>query len=167
MIKRLIIIGLIFAVVITGIVMFFTRDTNPTEETQRLSARVSTLMKLLEQGNSAARNPSLKRLSSEASVLVLSDQVMLDAAIKASGTKAPDKAMASSEADTDTFTKLQTADINGQFDTVYRSVLTQKLDTTAVLVREVQNKTPNPSLKAATTKLYETLSLLQDRLSKL
>ena len=167
MIKRLIIIGLLFAIVIGGIVFFFTRDTNPTKESQLLSARLSTLVRLLEEGNTNSRSSELKTFVNEATVLILSDQTAYAASLKAIGVKAPDKATNAAEADSTTFQKLESAKITGQFDTVYPGILEQKLDTTASLVREVQSKTPDAGLKASLAKLYATISLLQDRLSKL
>ena len=166
MIKRLIIIGLIFIVIGTGVTMFFTRDTNPTKESQLLSARLTTLLSLLDNGSKNSTNGDMRSFVNEASVLLLSDQVEFEAGLKSAGTKTADKATLAAEADSSTFDRLHTAQINGQFDSVFPNILEQKLDSTAALVREVQGKTPNSDLKAATTKLYKTLSTLQDRASK-
>jgi len=166
MIKRLLIIGALVAIVLTGVIMFFTRDTNPTKESALLKARVETLVVLLGEGKANARDGALRQFVAEASTLVLSDKAAMDASLLTVGIKKTDKATKAAESDSDTFAKLSSAKLNGQFDSVYPGMLEQKMESTSALMLEVQSKTPNPGLKASLTKSRATLKLLLDRLSK-
>jgi hypothetical protein len=167
MIKRLIIIAVMLAVVIGGITLFFTRDTNPTKESLALVARLDTLQRILNDGSKNSKSADLKSFASEARILISGEQASINAALLEVGIKKVDKATTASEADAETFKALSNAALSGSYDGTYRSTLTLKLDSTAALIREVKNKTPNANVKAALTKANATFAVLQDKLAKL
>ena len=167
MIKRLIIVGILLAVVIGGVALFFSRDPNPTKESLRLMARLNTLQAILNDGSKNSRSGDLLGFTSEARILITGEQANIDSVFAGVGIKKVDKATLAAEADGATFTLLKNANLSGQYDATYKSVLTQKLDSTAALMREVKNKSPNAKVKVTLVKSLETFQALQDKLAKL
>lgn len=167
MIKRLIVMLVLFLIIIGGITFFFTRDTNPTKESQHLSARITTLLKILDEGNIKLKSGDLKSFSSEARILIAGDQAAIGVALEGVGIKKIDKAITTEEADKETFTTLTNAALSGQYDASYKSVLAQKFDSTAALMREVKGKTPNKKLKDTLTAALTTMDTLQNKLATL
>jgi hypothetical protein len=167
MMKRLLIVGVILAIVIAGIAMFFSRDPNPTAESLRLSARLNTLQTILNDGSRNLQSGELRAFTSEARILISGDQANIDTVFATVGVKKADKTITAAEADGATFDLLKNAALSGQYDATYKSVLTQKLDSTVALMREVKNKTPNVKVKAAMVNSINTFETLQNKLSKL
>jgi hypothetical protein len=166
MVKRLLIVGILLAIVIGGIAIFFSRDPNPTSESLHLMARLNTLQAILNDGSRNSHSGNLLGFTSEARILITGEQANINSAFAAIGIKKIDKVTAAAEADGSTFTLLKNANLSGQYDPTYKSVLTQKLDSTAALIREVKNKSSNAKVKATLATSLQTFQVLQDKLAK-
>lgn len=165
--RTLIFAGIGIAAVVGGTLLYMGSGQKPTKEAQHLSARYTTLQSILKEGSTRARSAELKQFSTEASLLIATDQTAISSALPSIGVKKVSKEIMLSEADATTFTKLNDAALNSQFDTVYPNVLARKLDSTVALTEEVDSKTTSVSLKAALARSKATLTDLQNRLSKL
>lgn len=160
-------IGLIIVLAIGGGLMVLSKSNNPITQMQRLSVRLDTLQALLKEGTKNVRNPDLKKVQTDASILVAGDAASIGQAIEVAGVKKIPKDITALEADATTFATLADAKFNGHFDDAYIKALSLKLESTMALMREVQAKTGNAQLKAALSLAYGHHSGILDQLSKL
>jgi hypothetical protein len=160
----LLIIGGIVAVIIAGFLLISSQDKSGPLQT-RLSARLDALQKIAAEGTKNAKDPGLRELNSRISIQVLSDTTSIDAALKSAGAKKPDKSVTTDEADTASFTTLHEAALNNRFDSAYKKLIAQKLDSTNALVKELFDTTGNKNLRSVLNDTYGHFKQLQDQLA--
>ena len=160
----LLIIGGIIVVILAVVLLISGQDKSGPLQA-RLSARLGTLQKIVAEGTKNARDPDLQRLNSGISIQVLSDSTTIGAELAKAGMKKPDKASVTAEADTASFTALKDASLNNRFDTAYKKLIAQKLDSTNALVKELYDKTTRKSLRAALNETYSHFKQLQTQLA--
>jgi len=165
--KTLFMILAAVVVIAVAIVLVVSSQDNSGQLQQRLSARQATTLKIIADGQKNIGDDDLGKLNSELNIILSSDNNELQAALKTAGMKKVDKKITAAEADLDTFKKLATAKLNAQYDTAYRSVLTQKLESLRALMRELHDATNSRSLKAALSLEYKHVNEYLDTLSKL
>ena len=155
----------ILAVIVAAFLLFGTRDNSGVLR-ERLSARQTVTLSVIADGQKNISGEDLGKLNSEVSIVLKSDDAALQAALKAAGTK-PDKKITASEADTDSVTELKTAKLNGQYDSKYRSILNQKLESLQALVKELYGSSKSKSLKATLNVEYGHLDTYLNQLRAL
>lgn len=163
----LIIGGVVVALIIAGLLLMLGRGSSPVEQMQRLSARLETLGTILEQGTQYVRGAELKKVQSDASILIKGDTATLESAMQTAGLAKVDKDIAASETDPDTLEELNDARLNGRFDDAYKKVLAQKIEETMALMREVHDKTNSRALKAALSDAYDHQNSVLEELANL
>lgn len=142
-------------------------SSSPIAQMQRLSARLDSLKLIIDEGTKNVKNGDLRKVQSDASILVAGDISTVKAAMQTAGIGKTDKAIAALEVDTATLETLTDARLNGRFDDAYKKALSQKLENTMALMREVHDKTNSRALKVALSKAYDNFGSLLDQLSKL
>ena len=166
--KRLVlIIFILIAVIGAGLMLIAASSDNNGQLMQRLSARQATTLKLVADGQKNLVSDDLSKINSELNIILLGDNSALQAELTKAGIKKIDKDVTAAEADSETFTKLTTAKVNGQYDTAYKTTLTQKLESLRALIRELHDKTKSKSLKSVLATEYKHLSTYVDELDKL
>lgn len=161
-----VIVGGVIALLIAVVLLVATSGGSPTQEMQRLSARLETLTKVVEEGQQNITGGELRRANSDLYLVLLTTRNDVGGAIAASGGKA-EKEITALEADSDTFTDLEEASANGRFDAVYAEVIDTKIDATRALMQEVHTKSKDTQLKAVLTTAYNDLGEMQQRLSEM
>jgi hypothetical protein len=160
----LLIIGAVIAIGISLGLFLMSRDqTGPLQH--RLSARLSTLEKIVAEGTKNAKSPALKEMNSSISIQVLSDAINIRAELKKAGVTKLDKDVVAAEADTASFKALSDASLNNRFDETYEKLIAQKLDSTNALIKELHGKTTRKSLKTALDIAYGHFKQLQTQLA--
>lgn len=155
--RQTLLVGIILIVaVIAGLLLLTMGGDHSGALQQRLDARQKTLIKLVGDGQKNLQDDKLLKLNSELSLVLLSDNNTLTSALTLP--KKTDKTITANEADTATFDKLDTARINGQYDTTYKDALTQKLTTTLALMRELNDAAKKKSVKTALSTEYTHLA---------
>jgi predicted outer membrane protein len=81
------------------------------------------------------------------------------------GQDKPGDADKTAEADTATFDSLKNAALNNNFDSAYRKTISQKLESTNALIRELYDKTSDKDLKSILNDAYTHFKLLQNQLA--
>ena len=162
----LLIISGAFAVIAGAFMLFASGDRSGPLQ-QRLSARQATTLAIIDDGKKNLTDDELQKLNSELSIVLLSDNNKLTAALAAAGTKKADKATTAAEADAATFEKLKTAKLNAQYDSTYQTVLSQKLESLMALSQELHGKTKKKQLKAVLAEEYTHLATYQKALEEL
>jgi hypothetical protein len=162
----LIILGMVGAIVVGILLMFASSDSTGTLQ-QRLSARQATTLKLVADGQKNITDPDLKKLNSELSIVLQGDSVAVGSALTAAGMKKVEKTITADEADTQTFEELKAAKLNGQYDTTYRRVMTQKLESLRALLQELHGATKIRELKPSLASEYQHLGLYLEAFEKL
>lgn len=156
---RLVFLVLAVLAVLVGVFLLVASSSDGSRQLlERLSARQATTLKLLADGQKNLTDDNLSKLNSELTLVLLSDTNALDTELSKAGIKKIDKDILASETDEATFDKLKTAKLNGQYDTAYRTVLTQRLESLRSLLRELHDKTKSKSLKSVTNAEYTHLS---------
>ncbi len=146
--KLLIIIGLMVFALLAGIGLLFMNSASkdPTLR-QKLSVRQATTLQIIDDGQKNITSDSLKKINSELSLVLRSDDAELQAALTASGIKKADKEIVASESGAETLTSLKNAKLNDQYDKTYKTVIIQKLTTLRGLILEVHQQSRSKALK--------------------
>lgn len=153
---------------IIGAVLFIiSLQDSPTKPAQHLSARLSTLARLLDEGTTNVTNGDLRMLTSDAKILITGDQTAISRAMGSAGIKPATKDIILSESDGSSFAELKDAKLNGQFDVTFQRILEAKLDTTTALVDEVYAATNDAGLRTALQGAHDNIETLQTRLAAL
>ncbi len=166
---KLLLIGgivLLLVIVSAGFVIL-SSGKNPVSQMQRLSVRFDTLQAIVLEGSSNIGDGDLRKINTDASIILAGDIKTINDAMSANGLKKAPKEIANAEADQETLDKLKDALANGRFDSVYQTALTQKLESTMALMSEIHDKTSSRTLKAALTAGYEHANGTLDQLNKL
>jgi hypothetical protein len=151
------ILGAMVAAILAGIFLLFGSQDQSGTLQQRVSARQTTTLKLVADGQKNLKDADLSKLNSELSIVLAGDDSAVQAALKNAGMKKIDKEITAAEADEDTFKSLSTAKISGRYDTAYQDTLVQKLDSLRALLAELHGATRNKPLKAVLDTEYQHL----------
>lgn len=154
------------ALIIAGFLLTLG-NSKPTTEMQRLSARLENLQTIIDQGTAHTKGGDLRKVHSDASILITGDIARINDALKSAGLKKVPKEIAALEQDTATLENLKDAQLNGRFDDAYKKALSQKLESTMVLMRELHHKTKSRDLKGTLATSYSHFNGILDQLSKL
>lgn len=158
--------GLIVAIIATVLLVVSLSNSEPTQQMQRLSARLTALKTIVELGDKGLQNGDLRKINSDASILVANEQATLDEYFAALGVAKPDKNITALEADTATVESLNDAKLNGRLDSAYPTALSQKLDSTIALMREIRSKTKRAALIDQLEKSETVLASVLDQLAQ-
>lgn len=156
----------IAAAIIGGLLILVSRDASGPLQ-PRLSARQTTTLKIIADGQKNLVGGDLKKLNSDMNIVLGSDNSTIQAVLKAAGMKKVDKNVASAEADSSTFEKLTDARLNGRYNQTYQDVITLKLESLRELVRELHEASHNKDLKSALNEEYKHLSEFINSLEEL
>lgn len=160
--RALLLIGIGLAAVIIAIVLLANSGDKTIPLQQRLSARMSTLEKMSSDGKKNLVSGDLKEFNGRLSIQLISDQKTLGELMTLGKV---DKALTTSEADAASFKSLDDARLNSNYDTTYRRIVSQKLDSTTVLMRELYDTTRSQKLKEALGGSYRSLKELEKQLT--
>lgn len=157
LIAGVLILLVVAIVVISGLL---NKDSIGTQS-QHLAARLTNLSALTTSASKQLSNGDLKKLNAEASIIT--DGVVSNLA----GTlpKKVDKAVASDESDASDTTKLGNAALAGTYDTAYRQVLQQKLESITALLSEMSNKTNSKKLRTTISDDYKNYQAVLSNLT--
>lgn len=159
--------GILFTILIAIALLVMGNGNKPISQMQHLSARFDNLQTILKEGTKNVQGDGLKKIQSDASILVIGHTALIDAAMKSAGLGSVPKEITALEADSATLKTLSGAELNGQFDTAYQKVLAQKIESTMALMREVQDKTNSKTLKSSLSTAYTYFGNILDQLAKL
>lgn len=159
----LIVAGLLVAVLVGAGLMVANRD-NTGPLSQRLTLRLGALEDILKDGKKNASSDKLKKITSEASLLLAGDMTAISGAVPKSKAK-PSKTVAASEDSAASIARLKDAKINATYNSAYESELTTKLEASSALIHELYNETRNKSLKEALNTTNKHLGQVQKDLA--
>lgn len=146
--RLLLIIGFFVFAILAGIglVVMNASSKDPTLR-QKLSARQTTTLAIIADGQKNLTSDTLKKINSELNLVLKSDDAELQAALLSSGMKKPGKEIVAAEDGSETLATLKNAKLNGQYDKTYRTVITQKLTTLRGIMLEVHQQSRSKALK--------------------
>lgn len=159
--------GLLLLLLVGGGLLLATSGNNPLPQMQRLSIRLESLQTIINQGNKNVIGRDLKKVQADAAILVIGDIANINIALSEAGLDKIPKEVAALESDQATLDTLADAQLNGQFDPAYKKALSQKIESTMALMREVNEKTKSSALKATLSDSYKNFGRILDNLSKL
>ena len=147
-----IVIGLVIAVLLGAVLMVANQDKS------------GPLSQRLTDGKKNVSSDKLRKITSEGSILLAGDVTAVEAHIPEQKGKKPAD-LVEAESSGPSLDRLDTAKINGTYDSAYTSELTTKLETTSALTRELYQKTRNKDLRAALNTMHQHLAQLQKDLA--
>jgi len=157
----MLIVGALVAVII-GVVLLANSGDKTIPLQLRLSARLTTLEKMSTDGKKNLVSGDLKELNGRLAIQLISDQKAIGGAMNAGKS---DPLITTAEADTSSFESLETARLNSNYDATYRRIVSQKLDSTTALMRELYDATRSQSLKEALNNSYRSLKEIEKQLA--
>lgn len=131
---------------------------------QRLTYRLEALQDILKDGKKNASSDKLRKITGEASILLLGDMASLEKAVPKAKGKKP-AAIVEAEDSKPSIERLKAAKVNGTYDTAYTSELTTKLEATSALTRELHGESRSKSHREALNTMYQHLTQLQKDLA--
>lgn len=154
-------------VIIGAGLLIATRANDPSENIDRLNARLKALSEIVADGEKNARSSDLVKLNSDASILITGDKIAIKNATELAGVTGKYKDAIAAESSKETLASLKQAAVDGRFDREYKKVLSEKLVSTQDLLREVNSQSAKTEVKSTTknahahfTTIYESLKLL-------
>ena len=150
-------------VIVGGIIMLIASNANnPTSSMDKLNARMNALSSYVAEGRKSARSADLVKLNTDASILLTGDATAIRNATGEAGAKGKTKDVVASEKQRAeaTLKELKSAAVDGRFDREYVATMKEELSDTQTLLREVNDKSSNSSVKLATKTAYEHISTI-------
>ncbi len=129
-----------------------------SNHSQRLLYRLDALVALTSSASSSLQDDDLSKINAEVALVLTSDAVDVKKVIPAAKADKTLNDIKAEEADKATAETLKTAKLNGIYDTSYRTILKQKIETTYALAGEVSDKSSKTSVKNTLATLREHLS---------
>lgn len=162
--RALLLVAVLLVAVLAGVGLMLAKKDTAGPLSQRLTLRFDALEDILADGKKNASSDKLKKITSEATLLMLGDRAAIEAALPAKKPKKIPSLVAAEDSES-SITRLKDAKINATYDTAYTSELTAKLETTSALVRELHSASRSKSLKNALNTTYQHLVGLQKDLA--
>lgn len=162
--RMMLIIVILLVAIIAGGALLFAGQDRSGPLSQRLTYRLEALEDILKDGKKNASTDKLRKVTSEASILLAGDMATLETVIPPKKGKKP-AAIIAAESSAPSIERLKSAKINGTYNTAYESELTAKLETTSALTREFYKESKSKKVREALNMLYEHLAGLQKDLA--
>ncbi len=140
---------------------------NTTTLSQRLLYRTDALLALTNSAQKDISSDALAKVNADLMIVLTSDNAALQKAIPAAKTTKELTKIKTEETDADTTARLATAKINGEYDSTYKTILLQKLETENALVSELWTKSSKASVKSTLLTLNDHLKLYYAQLKAL
>lgn len=156
---RGVVIGIVLAVAVMVGALLITQSSDKTVPLQQhLTARLATLQKIAAEGDKNIASGDLRAYNARLRIQLISDVKSISDAV---ATQKLDPVIVANEADNASFDSLKDAQLNSRFDDAYRKLLSQKFDSTMLLMKELHGKTQSAELKSALSTAYGNLEKLQ------
>jgi len=159
----LILVALLVAVLL-GVVLVVANQDKSGPLSQRLTYRLDALQDILKDGKKNANSDKLRKITSEASILLVGDTTAVESTVPKVKGKKP-AAVVDAEDSKPSLERLKEAKINGTYDNAYTSELTTKLESTSALTRELYDESHNKKLREALNVMHQHLAQLQKDLA--
>lgn len=156
---------LVFFILIGILANLFTTDTSTLS--QRLLYRMDALEALAASAKNDISSDSLSKINADLSLVLTGDNTALKKVIPAVKTTSELTKIKTEETDANTTAKLKTAKVNGQYDSSYKEVLIQKIETANALITELWSKSSKSSVKTELVTINEHLKVYYAQLKAL
>lgn len=158
------IVGVFIFLIIAIIVMqSIIKGGSIDTQAQHLSPQLTNVAALTVDGTDHLRSEDLKKINAETSIITEGAMSQLVSILPAK----PDKTIANSESDASSTAKLASAALDGTYDSEYKLVLTQKLESISALLTEMYTKTKSPSIQESLSSTYKNYQALLNNLGKI
>lgn len=161
---------LIFGVVLAVgaiIFMFSNPAADPATESQKLVWRMSALEEYLVIGRKYSQSDDMKKFTSDTIILVSGDVPKIEEVIRSAGYNKVNKDIRLAEADEEKLEELRTAGVNGRFDTVYKPLLTEKIDSVMDQLNITDGALNSKDFHEAGGSMFENLTTIRKNLSNI
>lgn len=156
---------LVFFILIGVLANLFTTDTSIIS--QRLLYRMDALEALTASAKNNISSDSLSKINTDLSLVLTGDNTALKKVIPAQKMTSELTKIKTEETDADTTAKLKTAKVNGQYDSSYKAVLLQKIETANALITELWSKSSKSAVKAELVTINDHLKVYYTQLKAL
>ncbi len=161
------IIGGVVGAVLIALVLLLVSGDKTGSLRQQMSARNTATLSLMADGKKNIKSADLAKLNSELYLVLLTDDAATSKALTTAGLGKLDPSVKTAEAVTTTIAELKTAEVNGQYDSVYKTGLEKQLTSLNSLSKQLHSQTTSKSLKAALSTQYTHVAQFLEALKKL
>lgn len=153
----------IIVVILIGVIGAALGSNGLGTQAQHLSARLTNLSAVTAGAATQLHNGDLKKINAETALVTTGAGADLASILP----KNVDKSITAAEADTTDTTSLSNAALNGTYDTVYKQVLQQQLQSVSALLVEMIGKAKSAPLSQTLTQDNANYQALLTSLSKI
>jgi hypothetical protein len=158
--------GFLLLVIVIGVAVSLLTPNNATLS-QRFLYRLDALDTLTSTAQASIQDDNLSKVNADLSLVLTGDITSINKLIATAKTTPELTAIKTEEADKTTTDNLKTAQINGQYDSTYKTVLKQKVAAANALAVELAGKTTDTQLKQALATLQSHLQTYYTQLTGL
>ncbi len=172
--NKLLVFGLIGAVVIAIILFILMATSSPSEPIElsnlkNLYLRIDNLSSVSEKYKPSVKNSSLRSSGGSLNIILANSQKTFDSILSTKYGVEVSKLATSSELSeefTNLSSSLEKARLNGILDRIYANEITYQISRILILESSTHEKTKNEELKSAIESSYDSLEKLKDDFSK-
>ncbi len=162
----LIIAGVIIMIIVAAGLLIASMSKNPTASMDKLTTRMDSLTLYIAEGSKNAKLDTLRKINSDAGILISGDTTTIKSATSTAGAKGDNKEVVAAEKarQKQTLDTLKKAAIDGRFDKEYLATLEAVLTDTQTLLAQVNADAPQKAVKAATRNAHEHIAAILESL---
>lgn len=160
--------GGVLIALIVGALIFFGGKTQSKADLTTLSVRLSNIQSITDDSRKNIVSSRLRATNTALSLaLTNANRDIIEFLPATGGDKSKvDPKITSQESTEELMKTLDDARLNGIFDRIYAREMSYKLDTTLILITQLESKTKNSSQRAFLTATHKNLAPLQEQFSE-
>lgn len=157
------IIGIMVAILLAIGLLLLSGGSDPAEKLDIVNAKLTELQLVLENGNENAKSGDVRKINTDARILLINDIALLSEVSLAAGADGSTQPPPVDEEEDPLLERLNTAAVNGQFDETYVPELIELYEESIILLAQLEGETSNSAIKAAamTTRKHAEIIALQ------
>ena len=159
--------GLIIAVLIAIVLLLSSGGSDVKPQLQRLTVQLTNLTTLTEESREKITDQNVGKINSDALLGASTASAQLATVTTDMGIGGPSEDLITEETDAEAQTELDDAAIAGTFSSVYPEILSEKLNTSATLMKQIYNETNDQELKSFLNETYRNFQDISKQLNEL
>lgn len=162
------IIGAVLVILIVGAFAFLSTGTSTKDDFATLGVRLMNLQTVVDDSQENIISSDLRGTNTSLSLVLTNANRDIAGSLTAYGIdpEKPPAKIAAKEDTTELTERLEDARLNAIFDRIYAREITYQLQTTLILIEQIESKTKSSSEKEFLSTTHKNLQPLQERFAK-
>lgn len=159
--------GLVIAVLLAVVLLLGSGGNDVKPQLRQLSLQLSNLAVLTEESRDKITNQDVSKINSDALLGASTSSAQLATLTSSMKLGKPSNELVAKETDAESQQELEDAAIAGTFNSVYPGILSEKLDSSAILMKQIYNETNDQELKSFLNTTYQNFQNISKQLNEL